>query len=155
MDPPPCNVIMFACMDLYLQDELLASLNGEQFSLDPYQQRSHNNAVSVFELFSDRRQRCFSGYDFKPNGCIVPKETTPTINYNTLRDLLLSTDKSRMSEYETLIAGELKFLDKRVQLGMDKVALSTFCRTGNSFSRKVMEQITGVFSGADMPLIIT
>jgi hypothetical protein len=86
---------------------------------------------------------------------MVPKETTPTINYNTLRNLLLSTDKSKMNEYETLIAGELKFLDKRVQLGMDKGALSTFCRTGNSFSRKVMEQITGVFSGADMPLIIS
>jgi len=85
----------------------------------------------------------------------VPNETTPTINYNTLRDLLLSTDKSRIGEYETLISGELKFLDKKVQLGMDKVALSSFCRTGNSFSRKVMEQITGVFSGADMPLILT
>lgn len=36
-DPPPCNVLFFACLDLYLNDELLASPNCEQFSMDPYQ----------------------------------------------------------------------------------------------------------------------
>jgi hypothetical protein len=86
---------------------------------------------------------------------MVAKDTTPTINFNTLRDLLLSTDKSKMAEYEKLISGDLKFLDKRVKLGMDKVSFSSFPRTGNSFSRKVLEQITGVFTGADMPLMIS
>lgn len=52
-----------------------------------------------------------------------------------------------------MIAGDLKFLDKKVAL--EKVAFSSFTRTGNSFSRKMMEQITGVFSGADMPLMIS
>ena len=142
-------------MDLYSDDQLLATADCEQFTLDPYQQMSQSNPDSGFELFSDRKVRKFPGYELKPNGCLAAKKETPTINFDQLKSLLLSTDKSKMEEYLNLISGDLKFLDKKTPLGNEKVAFSSFCRTGNSFSRKMMEQITGVFSGADMPLMMS
>ena len=37
--------------------------------------------------------------------------STPVINFNQLKDLLVSKDFSRQEEYQKLISGELKFLD--------------------------------------------
>ena len=37
----------------------------------------------------------------------------------------------------------------------NSVALASFPRTGNSFLRKIIEQVTGVFTGSDMPIDLT
>jgi hypothetical protein len=37
----------------------------------------------------------------------------------------------------------------------NKVAFATYPRTGNSFLRKIIESISGVFTGGDMPLDVT
>ncbi len=34
----------------------------------------------------------------------------------------------------------------------NRVAFASYPRTGNSFLRKILENITGVFTGSDMPL---
>jgi len=54
-----------------------------------------------------------------------------------------------------LLNNECKFLDKKLDMVGDRVALASYPRTGNSFLRKILEQITGVFTGSDMPLDIT
>jgi hypothetical protein len=57
-----------------------------------------------------------------------------------------------MAEYESLISGKTKFLDSKVNMAGNRVAFASYPRTGNSFLRKILENITGVFTGSDMPL---
>lgn len=58
-----------------------------------------------------------------------------------------------MEELQQLTSGECKFLDKTCQF--EKVAFASFYRTGNSFLRKIIEDVTGVFTGSDMPVLRT
>jgi hypothetical protein len=51
-----------------------------------------------------------------------------------------------------MIYGEPKFLDGKVSMIGDRVAFASFPRSGNSFLRKMIEQITGVFTGSDVPM---
>lgn len=67
----------------------------------------------------------------------------------------MSKDLSRVPEYEKLLQGECKFLDQKSEMIGNRVAFSSFPRTGNSFLRKIIEQITGVFTGSDMPIAMT
>ena len=60
-----------------------------------------------------------------------------------------------MGEYEELISGKSKFLDSKISMIGNRVAFTSYPRTGNSFLRKILENITGVFTGSDMPLWIT
>jgi tellurite resistance-related uncharacterized protein len=44
---------------------------------------------------------------------LKPTKETPVINFDQLRELLLSKDFSRQAEYQKLISGDLKFLDRK------------------------------------------
>jgi len=107
--------------------------------MDPCLQKSATNPKSTFELYSDRIVSKFSKYNLNATSHLLPKPTTPTINFDQLKELLLSEDFSRMDEYQQLISGECKFLDKKNDLLGEKVAFSSFTRTGNSLLRKTME----------------
>lgn len=146
------NMIFFACMDLYQNDEILANYNMDKFSLNGQVQKSSKNPESTFMLYSDRRVHKYSDYDLNETWHLIPKATTPTINFDQLKELMLSTDFSRQGEFQKLLSGDLKFLDKKVDLAGNKVAFSSFTRTGNSLLRRIMERITGVFTGSDMLL---
>jgi hypothetical protein len=80
-----------------------------------------------------------------------PNATTPVINFDHLKELLLSKDFSRQDEYHALIK-DLKFLDKKSELIGNRVVFATFPRVGNTFLRTILEKVTGVFTGSDMPL---
>jgi hypothetical protein len=99
--------------------------------------------------------RKFSQYKLTESNHLVAQESTPTINFEQLKDLLLSTDHSRMEEYQSLIKGDCKFLDKKSEMIGNRVAFASFPRTGNSFLRKILEQVTGVFTGSDMIIKMT
>ena len=47
--------------------------------------------------------------------------------------------------------GKLRFLDSESILGQ-KIAYMSFMRSGNTFLRKYLENITGVVTGSDMPI---
>lgn len=132
-------MILQAFCDLYQNDEVLANNNLEQWSLNPALQRSSSNPDSEFELFSDRYVRRFSKYTLLDHKFLVANKNTPTINFDHLKNLLLSKDMSRMTEYLTLINGDCKFLDKKNNMIGNRVALASFPRTGNSFLRRVVE----------------
>lgn len=51
--------------------------------------------------------------------------------------------------YEQMVTKQSKFLDSKVDMTGNRVVLASFPRSGNSFLRKIIEQITGVFSGSD------
>ena len=147
--------ILTACYDLYQNDELLADPPCERFSLQASNQRSNTNTDSPYQLYSDRYVSCFSDYLIGNHLELRPKEGTPTINFAALKNFLLSKDLSLIGEYEYLISGKSKFLDSKISMMGNRVAFTSYPRTGNSFLRKILENITGVFTGSDMPLWIT
>jgi hypothetical protein len=65
---------------------------------------------------------------------------------------MLSKDLSKLPVFKEQIK-EHKFLDKSVK--MPGVAFVSYPRTGNSFLRKILEDLTGIFTGSDMMLSIT
>ena len=55
-----------------------------------------------------------------------------------------------MQEYNDLLSGDFKFLDKKISMAGNKITLASWPRSGNSFTRKIIESASGVFSGSDM-----
>lgn len=107
----------------------------------------------VFDLYSDRKVRKFPDYDIVgPHLHLKPKESCPVVNFDSLKDLMLSKDLSKLQEFKELI-NPCKFLDKKV--GMPGIAFVSWPRTGNSFLRKIIENVTGIFTGTDMNLEMT
>lgn len=147
--------LQFGCYDLFQNDELLADTLCETFTLDPKYQRNEANPNSEYELYSDRYIRKFSHFNIDNQLRFTPNEKAQTINFDNLKKILLSTDLSRVPEYEKLISGDLKFLDSKVNMIGNRVCFASFPRTGNTLLRKILESITGVFTGSDMPLIKT
>lgn len=79
-----------------------------------------------------------------------PKQGSKVINFTHLKSLLLSTDFGKKQEYRDLLKDGPVFLDRSEEF--PKVAFASWARTGNSFLRKLLEQVTGVFTGSDMQL---
>jgi hypothetical protein len=147
--------LQFGCYDLFQNDELLADELCEKFTLDPKYQRNENNEDSQFELYSDRYMRKFSHFNIDDQLRFTPNEKAKTINFDNLKNILLSTDLGLITEYEKLVSGNLKFLDSKVNMVGNRVCFASYPRTGNTLLRKILESITGVFTGSDMPLFKT
>ena len=84
---------------------------------------------------------------------MLPKKHL-TVNFNWLKELLLSKDISRL-DLLTELGSNPKFLDKSVDLSGQNICFASYPRTGNTMLRTFLEQCTGIHTGADMPLEIT
>ena len=80
-----------------------------------------------------------------------PGPDTPVVNFKWLKELLLSKDLSRNEELEWIKDSGYRFLDGEDMKG-NTLSLSSFPRTGNSFMRRFIEEISGIFTGSDMVL---
>ena len=80
-----------------------------------------------------------------------PTGETPTINLKTLMDLLRSEDEQMWENAKWMFDGKLRFLDGEKNKSQ-KVAFCSFPRSGNTFLRKYLELMTGIYTGADNPL---
>ena len=80
----------------------------------------------------------------------MPKEGTPKVKFSWLKDLLLSKDLSREMELNWIDPEGYRFLDKSEDMFGNMVAFQSFPRCGNTFLRRFLENITGVYTGADM-----
>jgi hypothetical protein len=106
-----------------------------------------------FDLYSDRKVRKFSQYDLVgPDLFLKPKETCPVTSIEDLKATMLSKDTSKFSELKDMVE-TCKFLDGKTK--NSGVAFVSYPRTGNSFLRKILESVTGVFTGTDMNLAMT
>ena len=65
-----------------------------------------------------------------------------TLNLNTLRNILISTDESLFQQNEWIWDGEFRFLDGAPI--EKRVGFTSYPRSGNSFLRRYLEQLTGV-----------
>ena len=68
---------------------------------------------------------------------LKPGNDCRTINFNQLKQIMLSTDFARKQEFDEIIQNVPKFLDKKCT--PTPVAFVSFPRTGNSFLRKLLE----------------
>ena len=84
-----------------------------------------------------------------------PEANTKVVNFEWLKDLLLSKDLSRNAELNWVNPSDsLRFLDGASMLG-NYVAFQSMPRSGNSFLRRIIEIVTGVYSGSDMNYLVT
>ena len=86
-------------------------------------------------------------------GQFVPTENAETINFSDLKSILLSKDMEKNDLLNQMTHGDKCFLlDGLFDLNQecDKVSFCSFVRSGNTFLRWYLEQVTGVFTGADM-----
>ena len=119
-----------------------------RFTLKPELQSTAEN-LTEFELYSDRIHRMWPGYVLDNRCRVRPGPDTTTVNLVSLQALLLSTDLGRNAELDWVSGKNLRFLDQAETMGQ-QVCFQSFPRTGNSFLRRVIELVTGVYTGSDM-----
>lgn len=94
-----------------------------------------------------------STYGCDSAGRIYPK-TARTVNYAHLVSVLKSKDEQVFKDNAWLWDGEFRLLDRKLNLLAEKnhVCFTSFPRSGNSFLRKFIEQVSGISTGSTMPL---
>ena len=134
-----------AMINLYKSDNILADQKLERFSSAQSKRNTEENPAE-FDLFSDKFAQQFPTYELNVTSGLAPTEKTPVLNFNQLKELLLSKDLSRMNE---LGGNEYRFLDREVDIIGNRVAIQSFVDSGETILRRFMEEITGVHAGSD------
>ena len=94
------NFIIMSLEDLYYNDEILSDEHFHRYSLNPEMQHTDDNPTT-FRLYSDYFTIKYSQCDLdRETGILHPKANTPVVNFNELKELLLSKDLSRVSELD-------------------------------------------------------
>ena len=79
--------------DMILSDNLV-----EYFSVDPLNQCTEGNQTK-FELCSDRLAKNLPNYVFDERGRVRPGPETSTVNFDYLKELLLSKDRDEEASF--------------------------------------------------------
>jgi hypothetical protein len=88
--------------------------------------------------------------------CIIrPEKQTRRVDLNYLFEILKSSDASLLSgENQWMFEGKCHFIDStKGRPDGQNVGFISYPRSGNSFTRRLTEAITGVVSGADQPVL--
>ena len=86
----------------------------------------------------------------KASGRLYPRPETPVVNFRELREILLSKDLMRQRDIEWISSEPARFLDNTVDMTGNKVALTSYPRSGNTLVKKFLEKITGVTTGSEI-----
>jgi hypothetical protein len=128
-------------VELYLKDQFYSN---KQFTLF--------SAVELpgYKKWSDWLQTNFPGYVMDPETKTLQAGTNPTLNWDETKKLLLS--KTWTTEEEASFEDKLKngslLLDGAPK--SDRIAFSSFLRSGNTLTRKYFEGVTGIATGSIM-----
>ena len=145
MSPP---LVQFALVELFREDWVLSDKEMHKFSLNRKMQHTELNPTGLM-LFSDRVAMIYPGYLVDKRLAIRAGPDTPTLNFNHLKELYLSKDLSRNSEFSWMEKETDRFLDGTVDMSEHSVTFSSHPRAGNTFLRRCIESITGVTSGSN------
>ena len=104
--------------------------------------------LSYSEIFNKK----FGGgqYGCLKSGQIVVKRAK-TVNLTYLLNILRSKDQSVMDSQEWMFDGEIRFLQGD-PIKQNKIAFVSYPRTGNSFIRKLIENVTGTVTSTTITL---
>ena len=83
--------------DIFRNDELLTNREQCYWSVRADNQAKIENQTG-FELYSDRMTRLYPTYNLDSILKLIPGPTTPVVNFNKTKEVLLSTDLSREAE---------------------------------------------------------
>ena len=103
-----------------------------------------------FYSYSDLFKMKFpSGYICDKNGRIAPS-TARVLNLKELMGIYKSKDPSVFDNNQSIWDGEFRFLDgEKIDR---RIGFTSYPRSGNSFLRRYVEQITGVTTGSTISL---
>ena len=128
-------------LDLYLKDQFYSNKQCTLFSVVE---------LPGYKKWSDWLQTNFPGYVMDPETKTLQAGTNPTLNWDETKKLLLS--KTWTPEEEAAFEDKLKngslLLDGAPK--SDRIAFSSFLRSGNSLTRRYFEGITGIATGSIM-----
>lgn len=102
-----------------------------------------------FYKFSELFRMKYSGFTLDKRQRVTISTKAP-INFNHMIEMLKSSDESKMRSYEEVFSGKHTFFDGTPL--KTRVAFNTYPRSGNSMLRKLMEQMTGAFTGGTVRL---
>jgi len=117
-----------------------------------------NTQFEGFYKWSELEQSLLKGYRLDDSKGRFYNESNPTLNFNTLLKIWLSDasleDSQEIKDYEKLLADhKLLFLDETVYV--PKFFVASFPRSGNSFTRRILESTSGIFSGSNFSCLPT
>jgi len=69
-----------------------------------------------------------------------------------LVNVLKSKDQGIYKEHGWMFDGDSKFLDENDSIEGNKIFYTSYPRSGNSFLRKLLEEVTGIATGSNWPL---
>lgn len=117
--------------------------------------RKQDGFFNFTELFQ-RNYGTDGSYGCLPDGRIVAQKAR-TIKYSELVAILLSKDESVFQRNQWIWDGSFRFFDKSEKIGAgghnNHIQFTSFPRSGNSFLRRLVEQLTGITTGSIFPLI--
>ena len=126
---------------LFREDWLYTNDLASHYSL-----KRHDGFFNFSEMF---RKRYGNEYITAKDGTVIPT-TARQINFKSLWDMLRSSDESVFTKNKWIYDGDFKFCDGEKL--PSKIAFNTYPRSGNSFLRKYLEQLTGISTGATVQL---
>ena len=65
--------------------------------------------------------------------------------------VLKSKDEADLLNNSWMFDGDCKFLDGKDSLDGNKIYFTSFPRSGNSFLRRLLEEVTGIATGSNWP----
>jgi len=140
--------VLFALLDLYMDNQLLADREVLKFTLNSAHQHSPLNETD-FMLYSDRIRTAYPGYILDSQNRVIPGPNTPTVNFDKIISILLSKDLSRNEELSWIAKERDRFLDGTVSMRNHGISFCSYPRSGNTMLRVYIESITGITTGAN------
>ena len=129
-------------VSLYREDIIYSDVNFYHFTCT--RQEGYYTYSEIFRL------KFNSGYACDSIGRVMPTEAR-RINLEEHRAIMLSTDDQKYQEQKWRWDGEFRFLDG-TPLTNKKIAFTCYVRSGSSFLRRYIEQITGITTGSTVSL---
>ena len=102
-----------------------------------------------FKSYSEIFKAMYPGYKLDTMQRVV-SDSADTICFKTLWSVLTSKDQKLLEDNTKIFDGETRFL--KGEKFEQKIALSTFPRSGNSHLRQLIEKCTGITTGATVHL---
>ena len=81
----------------------------------------------------------------------MTSDTAKTINYRKVMEMLKSKDVALFEELKWIWDGDFRFMDGG-PIDDNRIGFTSFPRSGNSFLRRCLEQISGISTGGSMHL---
>lgn len=132
---------------LYWQNLIFANKDITKFSL----MKVNDDYLKL----SERMATHFDGFALNDKNIMYPKDEMQSINIDTLIKMLKSSakDEEAHEPHKWMFKGPSRFLDKQNAVQPHhRVIYASMPRSGNSFLRKYLEQISGVITGSDLTL---